>query len=61
MTFDGFDAAVLIEPTAFSLSLPAAEEPTLEEALAEDGDAGDTGATTLRPLNPDELLLLAGG
>lgn len=66
MTFDGFDAAVLIEAMS-ALALPpvaeASEEPTLQDALAETGasarDAG--GLAALRPLSRDDLLLIAGG
>lgn len=81
MSFDGFDAAVLIE-TISVLPFLAPEEPTdsptLQDALAANRDTpapnfslpdgsgaepapGDIGVTALRPLKPDEMLLLAGG
>lgn len=80
MTFDGFDAAVLIEATptlAIPLAADATEGPTLQDALAAKQDAllpdlwhsraagtgssGLEGSGPLRPLKPDELLLIAGG
>jgi hypothetical protein len=58
VTFEGFDAAMLIEVQQGPLLLLPADSqggPTLEDALS------DRGLTALRPLSPDELLLLAGG
>jgi len=80
MTFDGFDAAMLVEvQQTFPMSLPIeGDGPTLQGALAQLGmtaapdlwrpvgpgagsqDFGDLGVTPLRPLSPDEMLLLAG-
>lgn len=66
MTFDGFDAAVLIEATpalAIPLAADAIEEPTLQDALAESGSPAlqANGLAALRPLSRDDLLLIAGG
>lgn len=58
MTFEGLGAAMLIEvQQGPPLLLPtdSAGGPTLEDALSA------RGLTALRPLSPDELLLLAGG
>lgn len=69
MTFDGFEAAMPIEVPLFPMPFLPVEPihgPTLEDALAEhhnanESDPGIIDLTLLRPLSPDEMLLLAGG
>jgi hypothetical protein len=58
MTFEGFEAAMLIEVQQGPLLLLPTDStggPTLQDALSE------RGLTALRPLSPDEMLLIAGG